>query len=239
MASVAGPLHVKNGIPNQDCCVAKRCKWGNVVAVSDGLGSKIHSDRGSKEACKAVFEAARCYSNRDMGNFDSQTIDILQAIHANWLIKIAPLSPYDCSATCLFAFLYREEIMLGRLGDGMIVALGKSDKDNLILSENKQDSFSNCTECLQEEFMPDKWEVKIINSNEYDAILLCTDGISDDLVPEKTIAFSQELHRAYVNMSPRRVTRDIKRWLNAWPTPGHSDDKTIACLFRRSALGYE
>ena len=233
MASVAGPLHVKNGIPNQDYCLAKRCKWGNIVAVSDGLGSKIHSDIGSREACKAVFEAARCYSNRDMGSFDFLTIDMLQTIHTNWLIKIAPLSPYDCSATCLFAFLYKEEIMLGRLGDGMIAALGKSDKDNLILSENKQESFSNCTECLQEEFKPDKWEVRIINSNEYDAVLLCTDGISDDLVPEKTIAFSQELHRSYVNMRPRKITRDIKRWLNAWPTPGHSDDKTIACLFRR------
>ncbi len=57
------PLHVKAGIPNQDSWRARRYKWGNVVVVSDGLGSKAHSDHGSKAACLAVFEAARNYQN--------------------------------------------------------------------------------------------------------------------------------------------------------------------------------
>ena len=60
-ASVIGPLHVKAGIPNQDSWMARRYKWGNVVVVSDGLGSKAHSDHGSKAACLAVFEAAKSY----------------------------------------------------------------------------------------------------------------------------------------------------------------------------------
>ncbi len=92
-------LHVKAGIPNQDSWMARRYKWGNVVVVSDGLGSKAHSDHGSKAACLAVFEAAKSYQNTP----DVNIVDILRLIHANWLVKIAPYSSTDCSTTCLFA----------------------------------------------------------------------------------------------------------------------------------------
>ena len=79
-----GPLHVKTGIPNQDSWMARRYKWGNVVVVSDGLGSKAYSDHGSKAACLAVFEAAQSYQNTP----DANIVDILRLIHANWLVKI-------------------------------------------------------------------------------------------------------------------------------------------------------
>lgn len=227
--SVIGPLHVKAGIPNQDSCMVRRYKWGNVVVVSDGLGSKAHSDHGSKAVCLAVCEAAKSYQNTP----DANIVDILRLIHANWLVKIAPYSPTDCSATCLFAIQIEGAITLGRLGDGMITALRKTDENHLILSDNKQGSFSNYTNSLQLEFMPDQWETATIESVTCNAVVLCTDGISDDLIPEKQIVFAQELYSTYINLKSKERERDIKRWLNEWPVPGHSDDKTIACLFKK------
>lgn len=228
-ASAVGPLHVKAGIPNQDFWMASQYKWGNVVVVSDGLGSKPHSDRGSKAACLAVFEAAKSYQKSP----DADIVDLLRLIHANWLEKIVPYSSTDCSATCLFAIRIEENISLGRLGDGMIAAFEKAGKNNFILSDNKQDSFSNYTNSLQQEFKLDQWETVTIKSAECSAVVLCTDGISDDLLPEKQMIFAEELYSTYAELESEERKRDLKRWLNEWPVPGHSDDKTVACLFKK------
>lgn len=227
-ASAIGPLHIENGMPNQDSWAARRYKWGKVVVVSDGLGSKSHSDHGSKATCLAVFEAATSYQNNRQANI----VDILRLVHANWLVKVAPLSPSDCSATCLFAIQIEKEITLGRLGDGMIAVCAESENDCLILSDDKQDSFSNYTHSLHHEFKPNQWETATIESNKCKAVVLCSDGIADDLLPGKQMIFAQELYFGYANMIPEERSRDLKRWLNNWPVPGHSDDKTIACLFK-------
>ncbi len=227
--TIIGPLHVKAGIPNQDSWMARQYKWGNIVVVSDGLGSKAHSDHGSKAACLAVFDAAKIFQK----NPDANIVDILRLIHANWLVKIAPYSSSDCSATCLFAIQIEGVITLGRLGDGMIAALGETDGNHLILSDNKQDSFSNYTNSLQKDFRPELWETARVESTTCNAVVLCTDGISDDLLPEKQINFAQELYSTYTNLKQKERRKDIKRWLNEWPVPGHSDDKTIVCLFKK------
>lgn len=228
-ASVIGPLHVKTGIPNQDSWMSRRYKWGNVVVVSDGLGSKAHSDHGSKAACLAVIDAAKVYQNTP----DAKIDDILRLIHANWLVNTGPYVSSECSATCLFAIQIEGVITLGRLGDGMIVSLGKAEDNRIILNDNKQSSFSNYTSCLQQEFKLEHWETVTIKSSECSAIILCTDGISDDLLPEQQVSFAQELYSTYVNLEPKKRKRDLNRWLNDWPVPGHSDDKTIACLYKK------
>lgn len=228
-ASVIGPLHVKAKIPNQDSWKARRYKWGNVVVVSDGLGSKAHSDYGSKAACLAVFEAAKSYQNTPYANI----ADILRLIHANWLVKIAPYSSIDCSATCLFAIQNEGTITLGRLGDGIIVAVGKTDEHHLILSDNKQESFSNYTNSLRQEFKPDQWETATINSATCNAVVLCTDGISDDLLADSEMDFCIDLINEYSFLTSKNRTKQLIKMMNEWPVPHHSDDKTIACLFKK------
>lgn len=228
-ASVIGPLHVKAGIPNQDSWMARKYQWGNVVVVSDGLGSKSHSDHGSKAACLAVFEAAKAYQSNPEANFD----DILRLIHSNWLVKIAPYTSFDCSATCLFAIQMEGVITFGRLGDGMIIALGKIEENHLILSDNKQDSFLNYTNSLQQEFKCSHWETATIDSAACSAVVLCTDGISEDLLPEMQTNFAGEIVIEYAAMQPYRRAFEVRSMLKKWPVPGHSDDKTIACLFKK------
>lgn len=228
-ASVAGPLHIKNGIPNQDSWLSCRYKWGHVVVVSDGLGSRPHSDHGSKAACLAVIEAARLYRN----NRQAEVEDILRLVHACWLVKISPFPPPECSATCLFVIQMGDKLLLGRLGDGLIVACSESEKDCLLSSEDKNDSFSNYTHSLSREFRPDLWETITLEMEKYLAVVLCTDGIADDLMPEKQIVFSKELYMNYRWLTSSERKKDLRRWLHKWPVPGHSDDKTVACLFKR------
>jgi len=227
--SVIGPAHKKNGIPNQDYWMAKQFWWGNVVVVSDGLGSKSHSDIGSKAACLSVIETAGTFYKNQNANIN----DILRFIHANWLIKIAPLSASDCSATCLFVIQMNGKLILGRLGDGLIAVNSKIDKNCFILSDNKQDSFSNMTNCLTSNFNINCWETILVNDENYNAVILCTDGIADDLEPECETEFAKSIYFKYKDFNSKKRKKDLQILLNDWPTPKHSDDKTIACLYKK------
>ncbi len=223
-----GPHHIKNGIPNQDSWMAKQYNWGSVVVVSDGLGSKKHSDHGSQAACLAVLEAVKKYS--DIENIIPA--NIIRLIHKKWLEKLAPYAVTDCLATCLFVIQSKNTITMGRLGDGLITALGKKDDDNISLEDNKQGSFSNYTQSLNHNIDFEQWEIITVNANNYKAVTLCTDGISDDLLPEKQQDFCKSFVTEFSRQAIKTRNKSIKKMLKNWPVPHHSDDKTIACLVR-------
>ena len=55
---------------------------------------------------------------------------------------------------------------------------------------------------------------------------------ADDLASEHRIDFYRELLNQYRLLSDIEVTLDVKHWISDWPVTGHSDDKTIAALYR-------
>ena len=228
-ASVIGPAHLINGMPNQDAWIAKRFKWGNVIAVADGLGSKRYSDIGAKAACNAIVDAAKWFQKRANRNHE----ELSRAIHRNWLNRLGSLESTDCATTCLFAIQIGQSITLGRLGDGMLIAVDGNHEHEVILSDDKGESFSNFTLCLGREFRPEHWELATLDSNSYNAVLICSDGIADDLVVEQRGSFAHEFYQAYSTQSHSERSLDLLRWLNNWPVPGHTDDKTVACLVKR------
>ena len=57
--SVIGPGHIINGQPNQDSTLVKRVPSGWLAVVCDGMGSKPHSDVGSRLACLAAFDVIK------------------------------------------------------------------------------------------------------------------------------------------------------------------------------------
>ncbi|MDQ7073584.1 MAG: PP2C family serine/threonine-protein phosphatase [Gammaproteobacteria bacterium] len=227
-ASLIGPAHARSGIQNQDSWIARKYIWGNVVVVADGLGSKPHSGVGSKAVCMAVVEASKIYRN----NSQEKPNDLLRLVHSIWRINISPFSVSDCATTCLFALQINELIILGRLGDGMICVIGNEDKNNRTLSDNKHSSFSNYTDSLRQNFDDNQWEIVTLNAEQCNAILLCTDGISDDLLPEKKQDFCKSFITEFSRQPTKKRNKSIKKMLNNWPVPHHSDDKTIACLMR-------
>jgi len=234
-ASVIGPQHAKAGLPNQDFWLARRYKGGNVIAVSDGLGSKPHSDHGSRAVCRAVCEAAKHYRK----NPPADVVDLLRHIHANWLGQLPPHAVSECSATCLFAVRSHGRLTLGRLGDGMIVVHGESPRDSFVLSEDKEDSFANCTHALGSELRPREWETVTIEEAQCKAVLIYTDGIVEGIAmdgdrgPESHLEFTRELSSQYMALSPGDIRKDLKKWLGQWSFPDNYDDKTIACLFKQ------
>jgi serine/threonine protein phosphatase PrpC len=221
-----------SGSPNQDAWDYFHRAWGDGIVVSDGLGSKSLSNHGSQGICRAVERASRRFSiaSRDVGAAEDLRSMLLADIRAGWLESIVPLDPDDCSATCLFAFGIGDGILrMGVLGDGCAAAV-KRDGDVVSLAPDKADGFSNITSALSPRTDERDWAVVELPETECEAIVLCTDGISDDL--EDVEGFMKGLVDSFRGLAHVTASRRARRLLEQWPVPRHSDDKTIACLYR-------
>src|SRR6516164_7690934 len=114
--SVTGPKHESEGLPNQDAWGRFSGQFGAGVVVSDGMGSKPHSDFGSKAACVAVAQAVRIWSKERAATDEH----LLRLIHNLWNMKVQMFGTRACAATCLFALvLPSNQILLAQLGDGL------------------------------------------------------------------------------------------------------------------------
>ena len=227
-ASVIGPGHISDGKPNQDAWTAFHHLRNDGIIVSDGMGSKKFSDFGSEAACRAV--ACAVYACR--GKTEADQSFLFDRIISNWLSFTEPLEPRDCSATCLFAVRFSDGLIrTGMLGDGLISIL-KTDGSVISLNENKTDSFSNITTALSSKTAGKEWRfLPPLQEELCRAVLLCTDGVSDDLTD--TDELIKMIISSAGNSACVSLSRNIRIMLENWPTPKHSDDKTIACLFRK------
>lgn len=223
-ASVRGPGHVATGNPNQDAWASFHYAWGDGVVISDGLGSKPFSDFGSQAACLAVEYAVHACCDKTEIDYNF----LSDHIRTNWLSLITPLEPRDCAATCLFAFRLGDgAIHLGMLGDGLAAAV-KSNGSVVSLSEDKSQGFSNITAALSPNVSEKNWRYLSLPEEECTAVLLCTDGVADDL--DNVDGFVMGFIEAYRPLAAVSANRHAREMLENWPTPKHSDDKTIACL---------
>lgn len=227
--SVRGPGHIAEGLPNQDAWAKFHHVWGDGIVVSDGVGSKPFSNFGSHAACVAVEFAARACSTS--GKIERNLL--FNNIQDNWLRLVAPLEPRDCAATCLFALHLDGVIHLGILGDGL-AAIIKSDGVVISLSENKTQGFSNVTTALSSKISAKDWQYLALPEEQCIAVMLCTDGVADDL--DNVDGFVSSFVETHQTLARISANRRIHEMLENWPTPKHSDDKTLACLFSEEVV---
>jgi len=224
-----GPLHIKSGGPNQDAWLTRHFDWGDIIVVSDGLGSKSLSDKGSQAACAAVIAMAEYWYN-----FPEITPEkLLSYLHKSWLLKIKGMEINECACTCLFVIRLYEEVFAAQLGDGLLAIYKETPESIKQLSmPYVEGHFSNQTEALQEKFLLKDWQYQRLKSDDMDAFLLCTDGISDDLDSAHIDGFVKDVYQYYRLKEHKVISEELTAWLKNWPVPKHSDDKTIACLYK-------
>ena len=226
-ASVRGPGHVRAHLPNQDYFLIKSSLFGDVASVSDGVGSCATSHWGAKAACRAVSHIAPKWHGA------GQERDALAvAIHSSWLNFVQPFSPEESAATCLFAIRpKRGAVTIGMLGDGLVAVL-RTDGSYLELQDDKTDSFSNQTTALTNNTASSQWQIASIEQEECCAVLLCTDGVADDLLPERRGDFARHIFAQSLQYDSITACRELRRMLENWPVPKHTDDKTLVFLYR-------
>jgi hypothetical protein len=229
-ASVTGPVHLEAGQPNQDALALYGHKGGWVVAVGDGLGSHAHGDLGARRACQIARRTLReLVSIHPDDGLNLHTV--LPLIHARWLNAIRPFPPRESGTTLLFARVSTSgKVQACQLGDGLL--LMKCGGRMRCISPAR-DGFANQTHALGSTHKPDHWTTaEGTLSAPGDGVVLMIDGVADDLDPEQLDRFFETLHAKMTRRGRRRGRRWVQRKLVDWPTPNHTDDKTLAGIFR-------
>jgi len=225
-ASVIGASHVRAGKPNQDAWASFHRLWGDGIVVSDGVGSRPFSDLGSRAACLAVARAVRGLG----ANPDEDRATLVDRIKRKWVALLEPLVPRDCAATCLFAVrMEGSAVLMGMLGDGL-VAVVRGDDSVAVLSEEKANAFTNTTVALSPDVTTEDWRWLSMPEEECRSIVVCTDGVADDL--SDATGFVRAFCDAHRGLSTFSASRRAREALEKWPVPKHTDDRTLACLFR-------
>lgn len=233
-AESIGPLHLRQNLPMQDSNNLFLSNKFFIIAVSDGLGSKPHSDFGSKVACRLFVKLAKsCFYK-----YEESIKDFIFLFVKQWISKVqkTAFDIKECSATLLGAIYYKKKLYLFQLGDGMIACIFDDESKNIVMTDSKEESFSNMTKSLRNEVLPNDWIIRTISADGLKSVFLCSDGISDDLQKGADIAFVSELTEHYMSKSSSKIKKDMKNWISNWPVPKHSDDKTAVFVCRKEKV---
>lgn len=227
-ASVRGPAHVRWELPNQDAWHISCTPRAEVLVVSDGMGSYKHAREGACACCRAVAHAVSIWAEEAAAGPEA----FLRLVHALWLFLIQPHSPEDCHCTCLLALRRDEEFFLAQLGDGMLCVCTEEEASLPFGLPEKE--FGTATDGLGRNFSLRPWKWMFIPAGRARGIVLATDGVADDLREEYAGSFACGILDTAQADGPEAVEKDLTDILTHWPVAGHSDDKTIAGIFRRA-----
>jgi hypothetical protein len=229
-ATCIGPGHRAGGKPNQDRWRRFSGSFGLGVVACDGMGSARHAELGAAAACAAVAQAVRLWS-ASAGAADE---DLIRLVELLWAMRVAPLGRRAAATTCLFAVQDgRDEVLLAQLGDGIVLVRG-SDAAVAPLAPPRE-GFLDQTTGLGISLHNDAWIVRRHPADSANLVLLATDGVADDLIADKFGEFVDFFRNEILPLPPATRWRELRRELQYWPTPFHSDDKTIALLWRSDA----
>ena len=230
--SEIGPLHLRQGLPNQDAYHLELENEPLLIAVSDGLGSKSLSQLGAQAVNRAVVKLAQYCVDRS----EIEPQYLLKLFHDFWLEELQDIDVEQCRCTALFAIVLVEQTFIAQLGDGDCCIITSKqivgEQQVRFLTDKDDDLFANQTHSLGNKFQASQWQFCLQPTAELDACFLVTDGIADDLALEHRASFYLELLRQYRQLSDDDVKEDVRGWISQWPVAGHSDDKTIAALYR-------
>jgi serine/threonine protein phosphatase PrpC len=217
--SVIGPGHIINCQPNQDSTLVKRVPSGWLAVVCDGMGSKPHSDVGSRLACLAAFDVIKAV------DFSIESKALIKRIYQRWLDTLGDVKAGDAVTTCLIGWLSDNgELRTFQLGDGLILTSQKA------LKPIDSNDFGNITTGLGKSKHFSDWQITQQQLTVGDVIALMTDGISEDLNQGMEMAFVNTIVESTKGKSIRQVKTWLKNEFRNWGTPNHTDDKTLAVM---------
>ncbi|MFO8079040.1 MAG: PP2C family serine/threonine-protein phosphatase [Armatimonadota bacterium] len=226
-ASVRGPLHRSESAANQDAWMRASGRYGALVVVCDGMGSRPNSHLGAKAACTAVREAATIWAAAE----DAPVQLLAYLVEVIWRVRIHPLAPAEAATTCLLALARKDGVwIVGGVGDGLAI-VKDGDAPVQRLTAERSAGFGNETKALGASRGSRDWSLSELPATSNSrTVVLTTDGIADDLIPERLEEFFGWIVEDFRNDDPstrwRRIAKDLQNWL----TPKHLDDKTVAVL---------
>lgn len=222
-ASIRGEAHAARGTYCEDAFARRSSADFAFVAVADGVGSCEFARDGARAAVRAASDAAALWRGEQ-----AQVTDVLKLLHASWRLRLHPRRPSEAAATCLFAAARAGVTLLAQLGDGAIVYTSEEGACRLDSDERQ---FGNETVSLAGARSVTDWSTAVLPYVP-GTVLLASDGVSDDLEPNtetELLSYFEELVNSEDRLPAVRLSQDLRNW----PTPGATDDRTIAGWARR------
>jgi serine/threonine protein phosphatase PrpC len=222
--SVRGPIHAKMGMKNQDSFLVAQKGNCQLGVVADGVGSARFPRFASRKIVKTIkaFNKVYLLKKIDFNEFES-------FVDKHFVPKYYPsFLKFGMATTCLFAILNHDELLLGRVGDGLLW-YSINDVEGSLMGPEAE--FTNLVSPISGKKNHAKWILKKIKLSEGDRVevMLACDGVSEDLLPGKISGFAKGL----LGRCKKEGTNEpIKRLLENWPNKSSPDDKTIV-LFER------
>jgi serine/threonine protein phosphatase PrpC len=229
-ASVRGPGHTRQKLPNQDAWLVRVRATYAVAAISDGLGSRPDTRRGAQAVCKAAAEAARAWAPYRQAAPEV----LIRLLRILWEIRLAPYAPVNCAATCwVVVWMQSGRLVIAGLGDGL--ALVRRPDGEVTALAREGSSFVNQTQSLGQPHRLADWRTMDLMASSGTIVLLATDGVADDLQPERRGDLAHWLATDLGTLPAWDQRRTLRHELQNWPTPGHVDDKTLVVLWQPPA----
>jgi hypothetical protein len=158
--------------------------------------------------------------------------ELATRIYRDWLRAVGPDRADGAATTLLMAACNAQgHVRTWQLGDGLILIRSHGQVRVLTPPRN---GFGNETRAMGIDRGWSAWSTHDFElSQPGDQVVLMTDGVADDLDERSLHAFPQALHRHISGLSRRRARRWLTHELTHWGTPGHSDDKSLALIFKK------
>ena len=237
--NLAGPSHVRLGIPCQDSCAAAVCDDVVIAAVADGLGSESRSDVGSRVA--ATTAVAYCEQHLATCESPDDTTAMLRAAcyaaYEAVLDEAARLgeSPGQMDCTLCLAVFDGRSVSFGQSGDSGLVVAHSDGSYEVVTQMQRDDEGRVFPLCFD-----DRWEFG--RCEDVATVLLCTDGVLEDLIAPPILARHADnpvdtrlargfLHPALDEGGVEALQADAERYLEAFPAALLDDDKTVVVVF--------
>lgn len=201
------------------------------ILVADGLGSCKKSDEGSAK----VIELAEEWIKNKLPMYSTLSNSIanifMKKLVEAWNTVYDMDEKYDYDTTVHFSVFYKGNVLVGGIGDGMVLVA----YDDLVCKDyiDTTDLFSNVTNSMCSMNVSEFMTGEVIEKSEYHKglqVIISTDGISDDLIPEKKLTLPEYFRTVVKESGVDVLQTEIVDWIQDWETDGHSDDKSLCYM---------
>ncbi len=242
-ASVKGASHVKSGTPCHDAHFYQLLDddAGIVAAVSDGMGSALHAEVGSRLASEFVVEYLAEMLSPAMD--DETVIALIETafLKTNARLKeeaeITDVNIRDLNATLLVFLSMAGRQFYGQVGDCTAVA---EDEDGFkVVVEQQRGEYANATYSITD-------PVSVVNGlfgvfeKPYASVALMSDGVESISISSKDNAVSEKFFEPFFrvlkaeNFDSESLGRSLARFLETDRLNKRSDDDKTLLFIRLS-----
>ena len=217
-----GLNHIKNHIPNQDAASFFIMDNDFVLAVSDGVGSCLKAEVGSKLAITATTTVFSCLKERGLvPNIQNTVVQII----SEWKSMLKGERINDYCATLKGAMKIGNRLLLFSIGDGFLVF---SSGDTKISVPFDNELFVNQTVCLNEHVTEsDFWTAELVLDELVSyVVFVCTDGVFNGIQEGKEIELAHEIE---TNTSLGSLKNDLEMFVSML-SEFSSDDRTLGVV---------